>query len=353
MVLPWKHQKSYLIFACLALLIITSNVALMKTEIYPVVTPPMALASFIDLTLVLPFLCYLFVVRKRRSAVTLLPVLLFGFWIAYFIVPHSKMPFFDFIKYSVYGVEALFILAELFLAVYLVRKIPGFVSNYRKFKKTEFFFPVILRKTLYKTFGQKRMADVLVTDFSAFHYGLFSWRKKPAAPDRAVVFSYHKNTDFFGLFIMMVHAMAIEVIALHFVMLLVSELAAWIVTALDLYALLWIIAYYQAVRLCPVIVDNRRIAIQKGTTASVEIPLSYIASLGKVPSSNKRLKKEKNAFFLTLPGFIEEPPQFVIQLQTPVTVHYPFWVKKEVTKLYFTVDEKHRFYETVSERING
>lgn len=59
---------------------------------------------------------------------------------------------------------------------------------------------------------------------------------------------------------MLVHAMVIEVIGVHFLIAhFWSPTAAWIFTALDLYALLWIIADYQAVRLSPIVINDHKL----------------------------------------------------------------------------------------------
>lgn len=298
-----KKNRSIYLFAILALLILCSNYTVMVIQPFEPVTDTLILASLFDLTIVLPLFFYLFVVRNRLSLITLLPVVIGGFWFAYFIVPHHDLLIFDYLKYGIYGLEGLFIVIELFLAAMLLRKIPTLYQNYKQQKEINYFYPPTMRTAMNKTFGEKKLIDIIVYDFSIFYYGFFSWKQKWVDRNHIRSFTIHINSGYFGLFIMLVHAMVIEVIGVHFLIAhFWSPTAAWIFTALDLYALLWIIADYHAVRLSPIVIKDDKLYAQVGIRREIVVDLNTIKSIHSTITGKKERTRENHSFAITLPN---------------------------------------------------
>ncbi len=349
MVHSLKKNRSIYIFIILALLIISSNYTLMIIQPFEPVTDTLILASLFDLTIVLPLFFYLFVVRNRFSMITLLPVVIGGFWYAYFIVPHHDIAIFHYAKYGIFLIEGLFIAIELFLAVLLIRKIPTLIQHYKLQKENSFYYPATIRRALHQTFGKKKLLDILVYDFTIFYYAFFVWKKKWDSKSDTRVFTIHTESGYFGLYIMLVHAMVIEVIGVHFLIAhFWSPIAAWIFTILDLYALAWIIADYHAVRLSPIVIKDRKLFAQVGIRREIEFELDNIKSIQRTVTVKKARAQEKNSFAITLPDLFEEDPQFEIELKSPVVAYLPFGKKMDITKLYVTVDEKEKFFQEMN-----
>ncbi|MFT4415851.1 hypothetical protein ACLM5H_18485 [Fredinandcohnia humi] len=353
MVHATKSKKSIYIFALLAAAILSTNYMVMSYQIIAPVTDMMIIATLFDLTIVLPLFFYILVVRNRFSLITLLPVTIAGFWYAYFIVPHHDLAVFNYVKYGIYVIEGLFILIELALAIFLLRKIPTLIKNFRHRKEIDFYYPTILRNSFNETFGQKKFSNILVFDFSIFYYGFFVWKKKWVHREYIQDFTIHTNTGYFGVFIMLVHAMLIEVIGVHFLIAQWSTIAAWIFTAFDIYALLWIIADYHAVRLSPIVINDGRLFAQVGVRRSIEVDLDNIKSIQPTSTDKKIRRTEKNSFAITLPNFFEEDPQFEIELNEPTIAYLPFGIERDITKLYVTVDDKQKFYQYLSNAIES
>ncbi|MEH7381519.1 hypothetical protein V7138_13750 [Bacillus sp. JJ1533] len=347
-----KKNRSIYIFITLALLVLSSNYTIMVIQPFEPVTDTLILASLFDLTIVLPLFFYLFVIRNRLSLITLLPVVIGGFWFAYIIVPHHDLVIFEYFKYGIFGLEGLFIAIELFLAVMLLRKIPFLHQNYNMHKEFNYFYPSTMRHAMYRTFGKKKLIDILVYDFSIFYYGFFSWKKKWEDKNQIRSFSIHTNSGYFGLFIMLVHAMVIEVIGVHFLIAhFWSPTAAWIFTALDVYALLWIIADYHAVRLSPIVIKDDKLFAQVGIRREIVVDLKTIQSFQPTITEKKERTREKQSFAITLPDFFVQDPQFEIELTEPALATLPFGLKKEMTKLYITVDNKDAFEKEISKYV--
>ncbi|RFB18460.1 hypothetical protein DZB84_05995 [Bacillus sp. HNG] len=347
-----KKNRSIYIFLILALLVLGSNYTVMVIQPFEPVTDTLILASLFDLTILLPLFFYLFVVRNRLSIITLLPVVIAGFWFAFFIVPHHDLVIFEYVKYGIFALEGLFIAIELFLAAILLRKIPTLYKNYKTQKEINYYYPPAMRMAMNKTFGTRKLIDILVYDFSIFYYGFFSWKKKWEDRKHLHSFTIHTNSGYFGLFIMLVHAMVIEVIGVHFLIAhFWSPTAAWIFTALDLYALLWIIADYQAVRLSPIVINDHKLFAQVGIRREIIVDLKTIKSIQPTITGKKERTREKQSFSITLPNFFEEDPQFEIELTEPALANLPFGLKKEMTKLYVTVDDKEAFLQAINRNL--
>ncbi|QOR67731.1 hypothetical protein IM538_06250 [Cytobacillus suaedae] len=170
-------SKSTYIFLLVAVLILASNLSLMNLDSFKPITDAVALAIVFDLTICLPLAFYFFIVRNRFSPVTVLPVIILGFWLAYLIVPHESFQYFREMLYVIYGIEALFIAVELYILLLLLRKAKAFRRNYLVYNQSELHFPSKLRKSLVDTFGSGKMIGMLVTDISVLYYGLLNWRK--------------------------------------------------------------------------------------------------------------------------------------------------------------------------------
>lgn len=347
------RKRSINVFILLALLILSANISLMKLTAFKPITDTMALATILDLTVCLPLFFYLLVVKGKGSLLKVLPVIIAGFWVAYFIVPHDNMPYLKDLVKGIYVLEAAFIAIELFLIVMLLRKLPVFIRSMREYKTTEHLFPFMLRKSLHKIFGESsKFVNFVVTDLSIFYYGLTSWKKKWIDRDGISSFSIHKNTGYFGIFIMLIHAMVIEVIGVHFLIYHWNETAAWIFTAFDLFFLFAIIADYHAIRLSPILIDGRRMSIQMGVRSSLEVNLANIQSIGQTETPDEVRKKEEQSFFVTLPEFLDDqPPQYEITLKEPETAYMLFGVKKKINKIYVNVDDPSGFYQKINEAI--
>lgn len=146
---------------------------------------------------------------------------------------------------------------------------------------------------------------------------------------------------------MLVHAMVIEIVAVHILVAQFSHIAAWIVTALDVYCLLFIISDYQAIRLSPVVLDSKGIHFQKGIRLYGFVPWEQVKEIEENTLSPKEVEKERNSIELALHGLERENMPFVIRLNEQVEINRIFGFKKSITSIYVKMDEAHTFNDTV------
>jgi len=342
------------------LLFLLPNFLLMKLEVAGSVTPEMALGTVLDLVIILPIVCYFFVFKKRPSFFVLIPISIAGLLVTNWIVPNHADDYLQVINKTVIAIEAALISLEILLMIVILKRIPVLKRTMKEKRKEYYHF---LRSFIessqeaysfrFKKLNQyQNFLRFLSTDLAVFYYAFFSWRKK-----RRVVplnsFTYHKNGEYLGVFIMIVHALAIEIIAVHFLIMQFSHLLAWIVTAFDIYALLFVIADYQAIRISPVILDEKGLHVQKGLRFHAVIPYEKIESMEVNQEEAKAIATNKAAFDLTLSGLVSQKAQYKLTLKEPILAYSVFGIRKNITSLYITVDEPKLFEESLHQKLKG
>ncbi|RWZ58567.1 hypothetical protein EQV77_06265 [Halobacillus fulvus] len=337
-VLQHVHAKRILFFL---LLILVPNYLIMQFELVGPIDDRIGVATALDLTLILPLLLYFFGFKKKMSWLFLCGFILIGVVLANLIIPSHADGYLSYFNHSVIVLEAALISFELILFILIARRFPLLVKNYKANKSEHYHFlssfSVATRQTF--SFKSKHLQKaqlpfrILATDLAAFYYVLFTWRKKPVQG-----FFFHKDGSYLGVFFMLIHAMLIEIIAVHLMIAQYSHTAARIITALDVYALLFIVSDYQAIRLSPVVLDKTGLHFQKGIREYGTVPWDKIEGL----YPNDELAG-KNSVELAFHGLEKEPSPYVIRLKEPVEIHKVFGLKKTIHSVFVKMDDPEEF----------
>ncbi|MCA0971608.1 hypothetical protein LCM20_13455 [Halobacillus litoralis] len=340
MVVPFTFQQLHLKrISFLLLFILVPNYLVMRAGIAGPIDDRIGVATALDLCLILPLLLYFFGFRQRVSWVYLITFIFLGAVMANLMIPNHADGYLSYFNHSVIVLEAAVIFVEILVLMMIVKRFPTLVRNYKESRRHHYHFLSSLSAAVQDTFTIKRFNKVkiglriLATDMAAIYYSLFSWRKKPAQG-----FTFHKDGGYLGVFFMLVHAMVIEIIAVHMMVAQYSHTAAWIVTALDFYALLFIISDYQAIRLCPLVVDEKGLHYQKGIREYGSVPWDNIEGLYK---NNELAGKE--SVELAFHGLEKEPSPYVIKLNRPVETRKIFGLKKTVEAVFLKLDDPEAF----------
>ena len=100
-------------------------------------------------------------------------------------------------------------------------------------------------------------ADAVANEISIFHYAIAGWRGK--APTGPRVFSYHRENTYVTLAVALLMVMFVELFAVHaLVHVFWSRLAAWILTGLTVYGIVWFLGDLHAIRLRPILLAISR-----------------------------------------------------------------------------------------------
>lgn len=295
---------------------------------------------------------YFTIGRIKRSLKTFPGIAVTGLFILYWLMPFNLREQYILLKYTFFVIEGFFILLELLIFIYLLKNIGTFIRVYRNEQEKHFYFLSTYKHALEKVFGHAFFPLRIMMTELAIPYYLTYRKKKREVPIPYPMYSYHKNAEYFGIFLMLVHAMLIEIVGVHILVMQWSGIAAWIVTFFDVYFLFFLIADYRAITLSPVVLTEDKIHVQMGIRSFLELDCSNIESINWESTEKQERKKEKGAYYVTLPAFFEKDPKLEIRLKHPVESTGIFGLKKMVRKVYVTVDDAKEFYKMVLEKVN-
>ncbi|QST00283.1 hypothetical protein IMZ31_01305 [Pontibacillus sp. ALD_SL1] len=340
-------------------LLLLPNLLVQKYELVGTVTRGAVWGTALDLLVVFPIACYFFVLRRRPSLLALVPLMFAGLLALNWMVPEYAKEHLWVINRSVIFLEASIVLIEFLLFLWVIKQWPIIRWSIRKERSAYYHLSMSAYKGIENAFsgmtGKKKSTQkvlgFLITDLSAFYYAFAGKRENVLRYTNAPVFSYHKKSDYQGIFIMLVHALLIEIIGLHFLVWQWSHTAAWVVTILDIYALLFVIADYQAMRKSPIVLDQKGIHIQKGLRFFTYLPYKTIQHIEKATVTAKECQKDKKSVAVTLPSFESQSPQWTIHLEESVDVHLVFGRSKKVERIYLTVDDPGYFIDVIKEKV--
>lgn len=336
-----------LLYVVLASLILLSNYILYRTSMFGPVPEGAVIGSLLDLLIILPLMTYFLIIRKRYSLKYLGIFVFSGFAAAYFIVPQQHLSQYPFVPYLLMVSEGAFLLFELYIAYTLITRLPKLLREYRKLREQSSFFLFNVRKAVDSFLPGNHAAQVAVTEFSLFHYALFSWKKKVQI-QYGQPFTYHKKTSVNAVYIMLIHAIAIELIGLHYFLHNWNAIASYILLFLNVYGILFFLAELQATRLTPFLLTDDHLLLQTGFSKSMHLPLSKIKEIKYYDGPEKFSRKEEAELYdARVADLIQEKPMFDITLHEPHEVHFMYGLKRKVNRIVLNVDEPDVFYHQI------
>ena len=295
-----------------------------------------------DLTLFVPVLFYLFLVRGRRlPLVSVVPVFLLSLAGAALVLPDAH-------EQALHVVGYLGIPAELlvlgFVGVKAVQT-AGAVRRSGAESGAGAFYDRV-RTAARDTLGPNVGSEVLATEIALAYYAAAGWRH--SAPTDPGAFSAHRRSGYATVVGVLSVVMAVETVGLHLVVSRWSPTAAWALTLLSLYGLVWIGADYQAIRLRPIRLSPRSLDVRVGLRWSVTIPFEAVVGLYRVES---RPPDRKEAGYVR--AVLSGDARYYVTLREPVEARGAYGIRTQATKVGFTVDEPERFEAAFDERFEA
>jgi hypothetical protein len=237
-----------------------------RTQAFAAHPDVLAWAFTFDLTISLPLLWWFFAVRTGRAgAVTLIPLFVIGVAVAARIIPTAQHSFVDQLRYLAAPLDVVTI-ALVVRRMARIRRIDGGGDPIAR-----------IERACAELFGNGYAARAVAFEISIIYYAFSGWRKRAPAG-----FTVHQRSGWgtvVGVFIFLI---AVESIGAHLVVQMWSVKAAWIVTTLDIYGLLWLLGDFQALRLRPTRIEGDTLVLNYGLRWRAEIPLSAIAAIEPV-----------------------------------------------------------------------
>ncbi|MGM0845304.1 MAG: hypothetical protein ACQEUT_10030 [Bacillota bacterium] len=343
-----KPKKKWMLFLSLTALIILCNFFAYRLEDVP---EGMVLGSIVDLMIVIPLMAYFFIIRRHHSAKILSFVIAAGYGAAWIIIPNEHLSSLPFFKYLLIAAEGAFLLLELYIAIKVIKALPKVWQHTKKLKETNSdFFPHRLETAINENMSAPLFIKIYLTELSLFYYSLCSWKKKAVITQDS--FTLHKKTSTIALYIMIIHAILIETIGLHYLLHQWNPLVSWILFFLNIYTVLFLLAQIQGFRLNPMIMTDDQLIIRIGFASRMNIPLKNIDFIHDYGGPEKLGKEEEKVTYKAIaPDFIEEKPQLEIVLKKPQTAHYLYGWTKTVSQVHIRLDEPTAFKQALTQKI--
>jgi hypothetical protein len=311
-------------------------VARMRRVAHPEV---LASAVLIDLAVVVPLAYFLLFLRGRKWPVGLVPVFLLSVVGASLVLPGDH-------RQLLPRARLLVLPAELGLVGFLLWRVRLIFAGLGA-GGAETDVLDRLHQSFCRVLPNRRLASVFAYELGVLYYGLFCWRRRPA-PAEGQSFSYHRNSGYGALIVTLMIISAVEIVGMHLAVRLWSDTAAWLLSALGVYAVVWMAGDYQAVRLRPVVAADDALRVRVGLRWSVSIAYTQIEQVR--PRGKELLSKRTPGY---LHAALLTDPQMVLVLREPVRVRGPYGIEKEVRRVGLAVDEADCLRAVLAQRCAG
>ena len=234
----------------------------------------LSLAITADLLLTVP-LAYLLLARKFRISLRpLVPLLVAMMLVGTLILPAENRGVLDGIRSVALPALELLVLGYLAYAIHDTRK---------RFRSATSFDAIQrMRTAALRLAGSRTWAAILASELSIFYYVLRPFRARHEAPDDGQPFSSHRETAAIAILATLTMVVVVETVGVHFLVATWKPWVAWILTALGVYSLFFVVAHARALPLRPHIVSGTHLFVRNGLLHSVDIPLAEIEDI-RVP----------------------------------------------------------------------
>lgn len=319
--------------------IVLASVAFMRS---PIITnhPEIAVGITYDLTLLAPFVYLALIWKKPIPKVTVIPFFTVGMLLATFLLPSHLQGHLD-------GIKTYFLpLLELGIVSLIVFSVIKTVKSFKSHANGKADFYEIIQKASRDVLEVPKVAQVFSTEISMFYYSFLLWKKAPK--NNTTTFTNFKTSGVVPLFLTLILIIAVETIALHFLLIKWNVIVTWILTLSSVYAGMQILGHSQALRLRPHTIEGNSLVLRYGLMGDLKIEISKIESIEHSSRAfqNDDVKIEKLAI---LKDF--EMHNTILHFKEPQLLKKMYGIQKECDVLMFYVDKKEDFLALVKDRI--
>lgn len=333
------RQTNYAKWAfALLLLVLLSNFLVYRSPFSASIVPDdtfwLVTGSLVDFAVVAPLLL---LASFRLNAKQLIGFIAAGLITARLIIPALYFEPFALLFYFGLAIEVLVLAAELALLGLLLIHIPGIRRAMAERAGSPLFtlFPAVHGKI-----KPNPLINILLSEALAFYYAFFTWKRRPV--EDATSITLHKNTSSIAFTVMLIHAIIIETIGIHWWLHDKSALLSIVLLVLNIYSVIYFIGDIQATRLNPLTVTNGNLNVSLGLNKRISVPLDSIGAVrwGAEP--------EADALEFVAKDFEEPDPEVVIDFKIPQQAVLFFGKTRPVSQIALKVDNPEKLKQLLS-----
>ncbi|KOF02494.1 hypothetical protein OB69_12020 [Roseivirga seohaensis subsp. aquiponti] len=330
-------RNTLLPFFLLAAGIITASYFIINSPQFKEMPSLMAMASTLDITILIPGIYFLFIRKSYIPKLTVIPVFVLSFIAASILLPKEHQQTLSVIEYAIPLLE-LFVIG---FTIYNVRKT---IKAYRhqKGEGQHLGFIETVNQATENAFGKGVFANVLSTEISVFHYALLGWKKK-IETENSTYFTYHKENGYVAFMITIALALIAETVILHIWIAGWNSILAWILTGISIYSSFFLMGDLNAARLRPIFFTDEGIVFRAGLRWRTKALYSQIETI-----EYRTPDKEKESFQnFALTG----DANVLLTFNTDINAKGLYGINKTFTKLAIHLDDKKGFKEEIEKRV--
>lgn len=288
----------------------------------------------LDFMVGIPLCFYLLVVRPRRlTPLSVIPVIWIGYALSALALGSPDAGILPALLSALIPVEVAIAARECLKIV-------------RTFKTAKAMGPdpmAWFKETMLYLVRKDAAASMTAAELSVWYYALLSWRKKPYVLPSERAFSYHNAGGYMNMMLGLALALPVEIVAVH---LLVSQWnvpAAIVVTALSVYAAVWLVGDARARILRPIVVGEGSVRLECGIQMEAIIPVSNIETVALSDGEIGRIEESDRLNY----GTFYRPDAWLV-MQSPVEVRTLLGTK-HVRAIGVSVDDPKAFAAAIKE----
>lgn len=320
-------QQKRTVWLALLLLVISSNIAIYQTQLYHTFNiaqnPQVVMGSLLDLIIVAPILvlCYL----KKYSWKTVISLIAAGCIIARLAIPNALLSPYNYVTTTGIAIEVAIIVFELALITMLIIYLPKII---RQVKASTAPLPIAFLQAV-KNFTKNPIVTIAASEMLVLYYALASWKKRTVTG-----ISMYKNSSFMALQIMIIHAIVLESLGLHWWLHSKAPVVSIILLIINAYGVVFLIADIRAMKLNPIQLEANGFYVARGIMKRAYIDYRNIEQVITEPI------KVPNSTQFVAPDFETPAPQITLKMKSPQRVDFLYGINKQFDYIAITCDDK-------------
>lgn len=327
------HLLIFLLLAGLIALVCQMATSSARYALHPSLSP---LAVTIDMAVVIPLVYFLLTRHTGIPRFSVLPVTIAGVALASWLLPASGQQY-------VNGIKLFLPITELSVVGFLAWKVAAMRKSYRQIAGSENGFIENLHTLLLRELNNSRAASIFSTEISMFYYGIAGWGRSPEHSG-PTAFSYHKKNGYQAIVTVFFFLAVVELVGMHLLVALWSSTAAWVLSILSVYGLVFLFADRNAARKRPVVAGHEALYVRTGLRWRVAIPYANIARI----CAGRANDKYPHHLSMALIG----SENVTIELREAIIVTGLYGISRTCNRIGLSMDDKAAFIALVQKRMN-
>lgn len=284
-----------------------------------------------DMLITFPAAFYFLIIRPFKLRLrNLLLVVSCCCGVAYLIMPLQQQQY-------ILQIRKTTVLLELGILIYAISKFKSIKTEYMQLQAQVPDTAFHLQESISKVLGNSLAIRMLASEITVLRFGLLCWLKGNNVPHGAKQYSTYKQSGYAGMFGVLLFVMLIELIAVHLLLMHYSRLAAYIVSALSLYGMLFLLADISAVLKSPVYVIEMHLLLRTGMRWRLYTDLDNIEVIVKLRGDFEPQEGGFNG------AIIKSSANLHISFKQPVALSRLYRNTMMVTSVVLTVDDPDAF----------